>query len=52
MRDEKQFWTISWRQPYTGYVVSNPNAKSQPQPEPELMDLTLAREVLARIMSK
>ena len=39
MRDEKQFWTVSWSQPYTAYVVSNPEAKSQPQPEPELMDL-------------
>ena len=51
MRDEKQFWTVSWSQPYTAYVVSNPEAKSQPQPEPELMDLTQAREVLARIMA-
>ena len=52
MRDEKQFWTVSWTQPYAAYVVSNPDAKSQPQPEPETMDLTQAREVLARIMSK
>ena len=52
MRDEKQFWTVSWSQPYTAYVVSNPNARSQPQPEPELEDLTLAREVLARVMAK
>lgn len=52
MRDEKQFWTVSWSQPYTAYVVSNPNARSQPQPEPELEDLTQARQVLARIMSK
>ena len=52
MRDEKQFWTVSWRQPYAAYVVSNPDAESTPQPEPELMDLTQAREVLAWIMAK
>ena len=51
MRDEK-LYTVSWRQPYDAWVVSNPDAKSQPQPEPETMDLTLAREVLARIMAK
>ena len=45
MRDEKQFWTMSWRQPYVAWP------KSQPRPEPELMDLTQAREVLARIMA-
>ncbi len=33
-------YTISWSQPYVGWS------------EPELEDLTLAREVLARIMSK
>lgn len=51
MRDEK-LYTVSWTQPYAAYVVSNPDAKSQPQPEPETMDLTQARLVLARIMSK
>lgn len=45
MRDEKQFWTLSWRQPYAAWP------KPQPKPEPELEDLTQAREVLARIMS-
>jgi len=51
MRDEK-LYTVTWTQPYTAYVVSNPDAKTQPQPEPETMDLTEAREVLARIMAK
>ena len=51
MRDEKQFWTVSWSQPYTAYVVSNPDSRSQPKLEPEIEDLTQAREVIARIMS-
>ena len=46
MRDEKQFWTMSWTQPYESWP------KAQPEPEPELMDLAQAREVLARIMAK
>ena len=49
--DPKDDWfKISWTQPYTTW----PTAKSQPEPklEPEIEDLTLAREVLARIMSK
>ncbi len=45
MRDEK-LYTMQWTQPYTAWP------KPQPQQEPELEDLTLAREVLARIMSK
>jgi hypothetical protein len=32
-------YTISWSQPYQGW------------PEPEIVDLTQAREVLARIMA-
>lgn len=45
----KDYWIrMSWTQPYASW----PTARSQPQPEPETMDLTLAREVLARIMSK
>jgi hypothetical protein len=46
MRDEKQFWTVSWSQPYASWP--QPEVK----PEPEILDLTLAREVLARIMAK
>jgi hypothetical protein len=48
MGDEKQYWTVSWTQPYTSW------SRPQPEPvlEPEVEDLTLAREVLARIMSK
>jgi hypothetical protein len=46
MRDEK-LWTMSWSQPYVGW----PQPKQEPQLEPEIEDLTQAREVLARIMS-
>lgn len=46
MRDEKQFWTVSWTQPYHSWP------EPKPTQEPELEDLTLAREVLARIMAK
>jgi hypothetical protein len=45
MRDEK-LYTAQWTQAYEAWP------KSEPKPEPELEDLTLAREVLARIMSK
>ncbi len=45
MRDEK-LYTVQWTQAYTAWP------KPQPKQEPELEDLTLAREVLARIMSK
>jgi len=48
MRDEKQYWTVSWTQPYTSW----PKPQPEPKLEPEVEDLTLAREVLARIMSK
>jgi hypothetical protein len=47
MRDEKQFWTMSWTQPYANW----PRPEPKPQAEPELEDLTQAREVLARIMA-
>ena len=47
MKDEKQFWTMSWSQPYASWTKPK-----EPTPEPELEDLTLAREVLARIMAK
>jgi len=47
MRDEKQYWTVSWTQPYTSWHKPQP----EPKLEPEVEDLTLAREVLARIMS-
>jgi hypothetical protein len=46
MRDEKQFWTMSWNQPYTSWT------KPAPQEPAEELDLTQAREVLARIMAK
>ena len=45
MRDEK-LYTVQWTQPYASWT------KPEPKQEPELEDLTLAREVLARIMSK
>jgi hypothetical protein len=48
MRDEKQYWTVSWTQPYTSW----PKPQPEPKLEPEVEDLTLAREVLARIMAK
>ena len=48
MRDEKQYWTVSWTQPYTSW----PKPQPEPKLEPEVEDLTLAREVLARIMQK
>jgi hypothetical protein len=48
MRDEK-LWTVSWAQPYTNWPKSKP---VEPKLEPETEDLTLAREVLARIMQK
>jgi hypothetical protein len=47
MRDEKQYWTVSWTQPYTSW----PRPQPEPRLEPEVEDLTIAREVLARIMS-
>jgi hypothetical protein len=43
MRDEK-LYTVQWTQTYTSW----PN----PKQEPEIVDLTLAREVLSRIMAK
>jgi hypothetical protein len=49
MNKENQFWTVSWTQPYTSWPKSTP---VEPKLEPEAEDLTLAREVLARIMSK
>lgn len=45
MRDEK-LYTVSWTQVYEAWPVE---PKEQEQ---ETMDLTQAREVLARIMSK
>jgi hypothetical protein len=47
MRDEKQFWNMSWNQPYTSWTKPVPQ-----EPVEEDLDLTQAREVLARIMSK
>ena len=45
MRNEK-LYTVSWTQPYISWP------QPQPKLEPEVEDLTLAREVLARIMAK
>ena len=45
MRDEK-LYTMSWTQPYESWP--EPQAEQKQDPE---MDLTLAREVLARIMA-
>ena len=43
------YWfRMSWTQPY----VSWPEPKTTPKLEPEITDLTQAREVLARIMAK
>ena len=48
MRDEKQVWSISWSQPYDSW----PQPQPEPMLEPEIEDLSQAREVLARIMAK
>jgi hypothetical protein len=50
MRDKKQVWTMAWTQSYDNWP--KPKPKQQPELESEVMDLTLAREVLARIMAK
>jgi len=47
MRDEK-LYTVRWTQPYVNW----PKPQPEPKLEPEVKDLTLAREVLARIMAK
>ena len=46
MRDEK-LYTVSWTQVYESWPVE-PTVEQ----EPEIVDLTQAREVLARIMAK
>jgi len=45
MRDEK-LYTMQWTQPYTSWTKPE-----EPQEETK-MDLTLAREVLAKVMAK
>jgi hypothetical protein len=45
MRDEK-LYTVQWTQTYQAWPTP------EPKQEPELEDLDLAREVLARIMAK
>jgi hypothetical protein len=45
MRDEK-LYTVQWTQTYQYWPTP------EPKQEPELEDLTQAREVLARIMAK
>jgi hypothetical protein len=47
MNRDNELYRIVWTQPY----VSWPEPE-EPQEESNLLDLTLAREVLARIMSK
>ena len=44
-----KLYSISWIQPYTSWPKSKP---AEPKLEPEVEDLTLAREILARIMAK
>ena len=44
-----KLYSISWIQPYLTWPKSKP---VEPKLEPEVEDLTLAREVLARIMQK
>jgi hypothetical protein len=46
MRDEK-LYTVQWSQTYVTWP-----SQPEPKPEPEVEDLTLAREVLAGIMQK
>ena len=46
MRDEK-LYTVQWTQPYVGWPEPE-----EPKEESNLLDLTQAREVLARIMAK
>ncbi len=46
MRDEK-LYTVQWTQSYDSWPEPR-----EPKQEPELEDLTQAREVLARIMAK
>ena len=46
MRDEK-LYTVQWTQAYTAWAKPE-----EPQEESNLLDLTEAREVLARIMAK
>jgi hypothetical protein len=46
MRDEK-LYTVQWTQVYETWPEPQ-----EPQEESNLLDLTLAREVLARIMAK
>jgi hypothetical protein len=46
MRDEK-LYTVQWTQSYTSWPKPE-----ESQEESNLLDLTLAREVLARIMAK
>ena len=43
MNKETPLYTIAWTQVYEAWPV---------EAEPEILDLTLAREVLARIMAK
>ena len=44
MRDEK-LYTMQWTQTYESWPV-------EPEPEQEDLDLTQAREVLAKVMAK
>jgi hypothetical protein len=46
MNKENQVWTMQWTQPYVSWPTPEPTQ------EPEIVDLTRAREVLAGIMQK
>ena len=48
MRVQNKVWSISWTQPYAAW----PRPQPEPVLEPEIEDLTQAREVIARIMAK
>lgn len=47
MNNDNELYKIVWTQMYHAWPEP-----AEPQAEPELMDLTEAREVLARIMAK
>jgi hypothetical protein len=46
MNKETQLYKIVWTQPYMSWPTPEPTQ------EPEIVDFTQAREVLARIMAK
>lgn len=52
MNKDNEPWRIEWTQAYPNWLAPQPIKQVEPQPEPELMNLSEARAVLARIMSK